>query len=293
MGRKVLISSALATTLAMLTACSSLGVLNGVTSSAGYVVHRDVAYGPGPRQSSDIYVPAGSSTPTAVVVFFYGGNWREGSKADYRFVAEALAARGVVVVVPDYRLFPEVQYREILRDSASAVAWAMAQAPKYGGDAEQIYLMGHSAGAYNAAMIALDPRWLQSCGRSPKSLAGLIGLAGPYDFLPIKNPDVMPVFGWPQTPADSQPIHHVASSTAPRRSLLIAAHRDAVVDPERNTEGLAKALRQVGAAVQVKRYGWLNHGTTVGSFAWPLRPLAPVLKEVVSFIEAGSKPSAP
>ena len=63
-----------------------------------------------------------------MVVFFYGGSWNHGERHDYRFVGEALAARGIVTVIPDYRLYPQVRYPDFLKDNAAAVAWALRQA---------------------------------------------------------------------------------------------------------------------------------------------------------------------
>lgn len=268
--------------------CSALGVLDAATPRSGYVAEPSVAYGSGPRQVLDIYRPAepaaGEKAP--VVVFFYGGNWRSGERADYRFVAQALAARGALVLIPDYRLYPEVQWQGVLQDGAAATAWALKHAQALGGDPARIYVAGHSAGAWIAAMLALDARWLAAQGASPTRLAGWAGLAGPYNFLPIQNPDTKPVFDWPNTPADSQPIHHVRSDTAPARSLLIAANQDRLVDPEGNTEALAAALRASGGSVDVKRHGTVSHTTLIASVAWPLRALAPVAEELSAFVTA-------
>ena len=118
-----------------------------------------------------------------MVVFFYGGSWNSGSRDDYGFVGEALASRGIVVVIADYRLYPQVRYPAFLQDNAHAVAWTYQHIAEHGGDPHQLYVMGHSSGAYNASMLALDPRWLKAVNLSPTMLKGWIGLAGPYDFL--------------------------------------------------------------------------------------------------------------
>jgi acetyl esterase/lipase len=138
-----------------------------------------------------------------VVVFFYGGSWNSGSRVDYRFVGEALASRGIVTVVADYRLYPQVRYPLFLRDGARAVAWTKAHIREFSGNPQRLYVMGHSSGGYNAAMLALDGEWLAAVGMSPRDLRGWIGLAGPNDFLPIKNPEVRPVFYWPDSPLQS------------------------------------------------------------------------------------------
>lgn len=276
---------ALAATLA-LAACSPLGTLNAVIPSSSYTLNADVAYGPLPRQRLDIYRPT-DAAPAAgwpVVVFFYGGSWNRGEKADYKFVGEALASRGVLTLVADYRLYPAVRYPAFLKDSALALGYGLNEAKRLGGDVKRVFVMGHSAGGYNAAMLALDARWLGEIGHAPKELAGFIGLAGPYDFLPMTNPDTQPVFFHPNYPPHTQPLEF-AASTAPR-TFLGAAVKDSLIEPQRNTVGLATKLKSVGVPVTLKMYDSVSHITLVASLARPLRFLAPTLEDVVAFIGA-------
>lgn len=269
---------------AFLAACSPIKVLNALTPSSTFTKTSSVAYGDDPRQKLDIYRPANASPNAPVVVFFYGGSWNSGSKDDYGFVGEALASRGIVVVIADYRLYPQVRYPLFLQDGAQAVAWTYQHSAEYGGDPHKLYVMGHSSGAYNAAMLALDARWFNEVNLSPSMLKGWIGLAGPYDFLPIENPDVKPVFFFPRSPPDSQPINHVSAGAPP--SLLIASSSDTLVNPTRNTGGLANALRAAGVPVEEFYFGKTNHQTLVAAISKPLRWLAPVLDRVVDFIQA-------
>lgn len=226
------------------------------------------------------------------MVFFYGGSWNSGSRDDYGFVGEALASRGIVVVIADYRLYPQVRYPAFLQDNAHAVAWTYQHIAEYGGDPQQLYVMGHSSGAYNASMLALDARWLKEVDLTPSIFKGWIGLAGPYDFLPIENPEVRPVFFFPDSPPDSQPIKHVSREAPP--SLLIASTDDKLVNPKRNTGGLAEQLRAAGVPVEEVYFSKTNHQTLVGAIAKPLRWMAPVLERVTAFIQAtgpaGSSP---
>ncbi len=267
-----------------LVACSPLTAVNAVSSASGSDSTVDVAYGPGARNKLDIYRPAKATAAAPVVVFFYGGNWTTGQRRDYAFVGRALAARGIVVVIPDYRLYPEVRYPDFLVDSAQAVAWTAQQIGRYGGDPARLFVMGHSAGAYNAAMLALDPRWLGKHGTAPAALRGWIGLAGPYDFLPITNLTTRPVFHYPDTPAASQPINHADASVLP--ALLIAARKDGLVNPAQNTGALAARLRSHGVPVQEIYYGGVSHTTLLASLASPLRALAPTLDAVEQFVQA-------
>jgi acetyl esterase/lipase len=263
-------------------ACSPLGTINALSPGKALRTQEALAYGSHARHKLDIYTPANASARAPVVVFFYGGNWTTGQRDDYAFVGRALAARGFVVVIPDYRLYPEVKYPDFLDDAAQAVAWTAREIGRFGGDPQRLYVMGHSAGAYNAAMVALAPDYLAKFGMKAASLRGWIGLAGPYDFIPIVNKTTRPVFHFPDTPPASQPINHVSRDAPP--ALLIAANSDDLVNPARNTGGLARKLRGAGVHVEEVYYDRVNHVTLVASLAAPLRLLAPTLDAVEHFI---------
>lgn len=291
-----------------LAGCSPLKVINAITPTGGYDKQQDIAYGSDPRQRLDIYTPHDANAAAPVVLFFYGGTWTTGAREDYKFVGQALASRGIVAVVADYRLYPQVRYPGILQDSAHALAWTLSNISRFGGDPDHVFVMGHSAGAYNAAMIALDNSWLMQAENKqdvPKDAAqnfsqnqqatrqstfknpirGWIGLAGPYDFLPIENPEAKPVFFFPNSPPESQPINHVTAA-APR-ALLIAALNDKLVNPQRNTRGMTEKLRAVGVKVETIYYDrYLSHPTLVATLAWPLRWWAPVLDNVEQFVKS-------
>ncbi len=190
----------------------------------------------------------------------------------------------MVVVLADYRLYPQVRYPAFLEDAAGAVAWTHEHIGGFGADPQRLFLMGHSSGAYNAAMLALDPRFLGEVGLTPQIIKGWIGLAGPYDFLPIRNLEVRPVFFYPDSPPDSQPINHVSQGAPP--ALLIASNQDSLVNPQRNTGGLANKLRAAGVPVQEFYFSRTNHATLVAALSRPLRGLAPVLDRVSGFVES-------
>jgi acetyl esterase/lipase len=276
--------------MSLLMGCSPLKVLNAFTPGGAFQETPDLSYGSDPRNRLDVYTPASGAANAPVVVFFYGGSWNSGSRTDYGFVGEALASRGIVAVLADYRLYPQVHYQGFLEDSAGAVGWARAHIAQYGGDPSRLYVMGHSAGGYNAAMLALDPKWLAQVGMKPSMLRGWIGLAGPYDFLPIENPEVKPVFFFPDSPPDSQPINHVSAASPP--ALLIAAKDDTLVNPQRNTGGMAKRLRAEGVSVRELYFSRPGHATLVAAFSRPMRSLAPVLDEVANFVHAQDQEQA-
>jgi acetyl esterase/lipase len=258
------------------------GLINGTTPTAGLNVARNVPYGADAAQVVDVYAPAATSG-APVVVFIHGGSWETGDPGMYTFLGAALAARGIVAVLAGYRLYPQVSYPVFLQDSAQAVAWARDHAAAYGGDQNCLFVMGHSAGAYNAMMLALDPRWLDAVGLAPgTALAGVLGLAGPYDFLPLTAPDIQAVFAPARADLpDTQPINHV-SPGAPS-AFLAYGTSDTTVKP-RNSEALAARLREAGDAVTLRAYPGIDHITLIGAYAWPFRWLAPVLPDSVDFI---------
>ena len=263
-------------------ACSPAKILNSTISRADLTVTHDVAYGPHDREMLDIYRPA---RPGAypVVVFFYGGSWKTGSRSIYPFVAATLARRGNVVVVPDYRLYPQVKYPVFLDDCAHAVAWVQSHLTQIGGDPAQVFLMGHSAGAYNAAMLGLDPHYLADAGTSRDLLAGVIGLAGPYDFYPITDEDAKPVFAHAADGPGTQPVNHVDGHAPPL--LLVAGTADRQVRP-RNTEALAARVSAKGGAVETHFYPRVGHIGLILAFAPLFQGKAPVLADVERFIAA-------
>lgn len=270
--------------ISLLAACSPLKVLNSLTPGSSFTKTSGIAYGSDPRQRLDVYRPRQAVPGAPVVVFFYGGSWNSGSRSDYDFVGEALASRGMVVVIADYRLYPQVRYPAFLQDGARAVAWTHEHIADFGADPQRLYLMGHSSGAYNAAMLALDPRLLAEVDLTPRIIKGWIGLAGPYDFLPIRNTEVRPVFFYPDSPPDSQPINHVSHDAPP--ALLMASNDDSLVNPQRNTGGLASKLRAAGVPVQEFYFSRTSHATLVAALSRPLRGLAPVLERISGFVES-------
>jgi acetyl esterase/lipase len=276
----------------LLSGCSPVQIINQLTPTSTYKIDRGIRYQEQSGGHLDVYMPVprdGYPKPAQgypVVIFLYGGAWDSGDKKEYTFVGEALAARGMVVVIPNYRLYPEVRYPAFLQDNARAVAWTYHNIAQYDGNIHDLFLMGHSAGAYNAAMLVLDPRWLAAVGLQPHIFSGWIGLAGPYNFYPITYKPVRPIFFYPNYPAKSMPIDFADDPTAPRAFLGAAVH-DNLVNPKTNTEVLAKALEKAGVAVELKMYRRVNHETLIGAFAKPLRWMAPVLDDVVAFIKDG------
>jgi acetyl esterase/lipase len=242
---------------------------------------RAEAFGPDARQRLDVYVPRRRPEGSPMALFFYGGSWDSGRRQDYNWVGRALASRGFVTVIPDYRLYPQVRFPDFLEDGALAVRWAQDNARRFGGDPDRIVLVGHSAGAYNAVMLGLDGRYLAAAGAEPKAVKALAGLSGPYDFLPLRDPIPRRTFGHYGDLAQTQPATFVRADSPP--AFLATGDADTMVYP-RNTTRLARALREAGVEVEERHYAGVDHVRMVLALSRPLRGRAPVLDEMTAFL---------
>ena len=267
--------------LLILAGCSPLTVFDAVVRKdrgAGLVAAgQPFAYGP--RGKLDIYAPIGTPPGAGlpVIVFFYGGSWSMGKKEDYRFAGQALAAQGFVVVVPDYRLVQHARYPAFLEDGAAAVRWARANAARFGGDPDSIVLAGHSAGAYNAAMLSFDPKWL---GRDREAVKGMIGLSGLYDFLPLDAPVTKYTFGHVKDADSTQPVNFASSDDPP--AMLLVGGKDGIVPPS-NSERMAARLSQAGVPVETRVYEGVGHLGIMSTLSTLFRGKAPVLGDMAQF----------
>ena len=266
-----------------LAAASPLALFDalGPRDQGGRLAARNLAFGNGPRQRLDVFAPAGGAEGAPVLVFFYGGSWKEGSKDDYAFAAQAFAAQGFVTIVPDYRLVPRARFPDFLDDGAAAIAWARDNAAAYGGDPRRIVLAGHSAGAYNAVMLGLDPRYLRRAGVDPRAIRAVAGLSGPYDFLPLDHPVSVEVFGEVADKAATQPVNFVGPHSPP--AFLASGTDDTTVRP-RNTASLAERLRAARVPVQERHYEGLDHADTLLALSVTFRSKAPELAEMTAFL---------
>jgi acetyl esterase/lipase len=268
----------------LLSACSavSFGIANLPTHFAPGERIANVRFGAQRWQQADIYQPPRAAGPVPVIVFWYGGSWVEGNKDEYRFVGTALASLGYVVVLPNYRVYPQVKFPAFLDDSATAVAWVQSHAADYGGDAHRIVLMGHSAGAHMAAMLTINHEYLHRAGVDTRNIVGLIGLSGPYELAP-NTPTLNAIFAAPYTAHDWQVLPFVSADAPP--TLLIQGGDDKVVWPS-NSLQLAEALRQVNVPVELRIYPDRGHGDTVAALAWAVRFRSPTLKDIDAFMHA-------
>jgi acetyl esterase/lipase len=263
------------------TGCSSFDIVNAMSPSCGYRRTADIPYGTAARQKLDLYQPTSTAKPARIVVFFYGGSWQHGNKADYRFAAEAFTSKGYIAVLPDYRLYPQVTFPAFVQDAALAVRWVHDHAKQIGGDPSHIYLAGHSAGAHIAILVASDPRYLQQVGLDRSAIRAAVGLAGPYDFK--INGKLQLVFPPATQPADPscEPIDVVDGKEPPL--LLLNGQVDATVEPG-NATRLAGKIHQLGGQATVKIYPHTSHTGIVAALAFPFRWFsAPVLDDSVAF----------
>lgn len=265
-----------------LVGCSPLGVLNVFVPADGGAeqVGDGVRYGPAERQRLDVYGPVEYEGAAPVVVFIYGGGWDSGRRQDYEFVGRALASRGFVTVIPDYRLVPEVRYPDFVRDGASAIGWVDENIDAYGGNPGRIGVAGHSAGAYIAVMLGVAPRYASDDAQAPFPVEAVAGLAGPYDFLPLDVRATERAFGGADDLAATQPVNVIQEEGPP---LFLATGLDDGTVLPRNTEALSQKARDVGRRVVEKRYNGVGHAGVLLALGRGFRSRAPVLEEMVAF----------
>ena len=278
----------IAAALVILQACSPLSAVNAVAPSSGITAIPDLSYGTGDRQMLDLYRPDGAQAALPTILFFYGGSWKRGSREKYAFAARALAREGYLVAVADYRTYPDVKFPAFVHDGAKAVAWLTQNAEKYGGHTDQIHMVGHSAGAHIAAMIALDEKYLARENLSRDVLGRWVGLAGPYAFYPSKVRSVRDIFSDLSDENQARPITFAAVPGAPS-ALLLHGGDDTLVLPE-NSEQLASALSAAGVSAHAHIYPEIGHIRLVLSLSAPFQGFASSLKDSVQFLKTGDVP---
>ena len=245
----------------------------------------DIKYGKKSWQKLDVYTPSAGASKAPVVIFIHGGKWKVGSKDDYLFVGDALAAKGYVAVLPSYIKWPKGEFPDFMYDAAKAVKWVENNIEKYGGDKNNIYLMGHSAGAHIASLVVADERYFKKEGVSRKNIRGIIGLAGPYAFNPGKF-YLTKVFGGKENFPDSQVINFIKGKEPP--FLLLHGVKDDLVNPIQSTV-LANRIREKGGEVRVIKFKKLDHKTLIASLSRLFKSDRTVLNKISEFICTNTK----
>jgi acetyl esterase/lipase len=248
-----------------------------------FEAHRGLAFGEDPRQRLDLYVPRNLKAPAPVLLFFPGGGWTGGRLGKYWALGQVFAAAGIVTVVASYRLYPQVKYPAFVEDAAAALAWLREHASVYGGDPARLFISGHSAGAYNAVMLASEPNFLERRGGRLDWIQGVIGIAGPYDFLPLQEAHYIDMFHGRDN-QDAMPVHHVTGPRPPM--LLVTGTHDHTVSPF-NTARMAARLRALDSPVREIHYRGAGHVGILLSLLPGLRRRAPLRRDMLDFIHAG------
>lgn len=283
---RVVAATALLFSILLLAGCEAtlFAGLNATDQRHGIERQKHVEFDPQHHLALDIYRPA-HVAHAPIVVFFYGGSWIRGERAWYRFVGTALSARGITVVIPDYRKYPQVKMDGFMDDAARAVAWTRDHATDLDGSVDDIFIMGHSAGGQIAGLLATDAHWLAAYAMQPRQLAGFIGLAGCYDFMPIpaNEKDMLGMFGrTPEQQARAQPVRFVNSDEPPM--LLLHGTADKEVEPA-NSQSLADAARRLHGDVTLKFYPGVRHSELLFALSRPFRDSADTLNDILAFVE--------
>jgi len=253
-------------------------------------VAHDIEYGPAALEKLDIYSPREADTSRDVIVFFYGGRWKVGAKADYRFVGETFAKRGFVTVIPDYQKFPEVKFPVFVEDGARALAWVHDNISKFGGNPARIHVAGHSAGAHIGALLATDAHYLKAFGKDVSSVIhDFTGLAGPYSFTP-DEPDLEAIFA----PANNYPLMQATTfidGTQPQMLLLWGADDKDV--HRSNLDKMIRAIHDKGGRVTTKIYPKTDHTGIVAGLTWMNPDHVSVLQDMTDYFIHGNQEQRP
>jgi acetyl esterase/lipase len=245
-------------------------VLLPIASAVADEVQRDIPYSEAGKAATtlDVY-PAGNGADHPVLVWIHGGGWRIGDKAHVQLKPQVFNDKGFVFVSLNYRLHPDADYKQQAGDVARAIRWVRDHASDFGGSRKGVFLMGHSAGAHLAALVATDPRYLKAEGMQLSDLSGVILLDGAgYDIpqqlamarLPRMKELYLTVFGSDlETQRDASPITHVAAGQGtPPFLILHVANRP---DSRRQSQALADKLNAAGASAKVVAAEGKTHAT--------------------------------
>lgn len=267
-----------------LSACSSASffVANMPVPFSDAQRYKNISYGPQEWQTLDIYTPKVMEEPAPVLVFFYGGRWTFGNKEQYAFAALPFVKEGYIVVIPDYSKYPEVKFPLFVDDAAQAIAWVHENIDEYNGNAQRLYVSGHSSGAHIGALAATDPAYLSKHGLDRSVVSAFAGLAGPYDFIPEEE-DLKDMFGPPENYPNMQ-VPSFVDGRQPPMMLLHGADDTTVI--QRNLNRLRDKIENEGGVVETKLYEGIDHTEIVGALSWVWQNKAPVSEDMIQFFES-------
>ena len=256
-GRQLALWTFIAIFLVSFSGCSPLQIVSGLSADDSAATVTQISYGKEKRQRLDMYIPQQIKEGSPVVVFFYGGSWKRGEKEKYGFVGHTLSGKGYITVVPDYRLYPEVTFPAFVEDGALAISWLRENIEQA---QNGVVVMGHSAGAHTAALLALDKKYLEGVGQPQNIIRGMIGLAGPYGFDPMKYRSTRPIFAGSKPTAKTKPVTYACSATSPL--LLFHGEDDGVVIAE-NSRELSRSINECGGSVEYIEIAEMGHFSIV------------------------------
>lgn len=242
----------------------------------------NLPYGTDPQQRLDIYEPKSKPANLPILIFVHGGSWTTGNQNDYEFVGRAFAAKGYITIAMGYRGLPNAGYPDFIFDVAEVVKWSIQNAAAYGGNLQNIFLVGHSAGAYNVAMASLDQHYFKAAGVEPSTIKAVATLAGPFDFLPLDTPATKATFGHIKDLNATQPITYARLDAPP--FLLLQGLSDKTVYPK-NSRSLQAHLIAAGAKATLIEYENVTHAGILLDLAKPLRGRAKVLEDIDKFFK--------
>lgn len=270
----------------VLSACANSGtaILNSLAKTGDYKRTSNITYAANSKNKLDVYQAVNPTlSKNSVIVFFYGGCWGECSnlkKEDYLFVAQSFASRGITTVIANFRQYPEVNFQTLIADASNVINWTVLNINQYGGNPKRIFIAGHSSGAHIASMLALNPRSL--LGVTKKGIRGFIGLAGPYDFLPLDEDYQKQLFNASNNYANSQPINFLSKGSPPL--LILHGEKDTTV-AKQNAISLDNRARSLGVDQTLKLYPEHTHTSILTALSRPLQRNSTVLEDIVSFVK--------
>jgi acetyl esterase/lipase len=229
------------------------------------------------RHRLDLYVPVGAKN-YPVMIYVHGGGWKSGSKTLYIGLGRAFARHGIGVAIINYRLSPKVLHPSHAEDVAKAFAWVHGNIAKYGGDAENITLMGHSAGGHLAALLATDPNYLKAEKLEPSQIRGIISVSGVYRIDPAGDL-FTPAFG---SDADScrkaSPLSYVTGNHPP---FLIAYAENDYTTFDRMAMEFHAALEKAKSPTSILKVEARNHISIIVSILSDADPLNEAVRKFI------------
>jgi len=264
----------------VISGCTPRGYLDSLLVGHHFELAQGLSYGNEARQRLDVYRPKRQQQAAPVIVFLYGGRWQHGSRKEYRLLGDAVTRHGLVAVVPDYRLYPDVRFPAWVRDAALAVRWVRDSVRQFGGDPARIIVVGHSAGGHTSALLALDGRYLRQAGVPESVVRGFVSLAGPVATV-WTDADVQALMGPHEGWSATYPLEQVDGKAPPL--LLLQGGRDGTVSPN-DAVRLAGRIRERGGCARAIVYKGLGHVGIAVALVLDRFNIAPVMEDVLRFV---------